>query len=102
MKIAILNQKRENISPEQHCIAHHTSLPYCVLQIEKKMLVECFVNGKLTIDCDIEYFIPKDPALSSKSSTVADIHEKPFSNSDQLVAELEGLFENMKFSTREK
>jgi hypothetical protein len=51
------------------------------------------MNGKLTIYCEIreiETFIPKRTAiLSGKLSSEADFDEKPFNNSDQLVAELE-------------
>jgi speckle-type POZ protein len=98
--IAILNQNREKIFPQQLRLPENTCLPHCIFQIEKTNLVEsqCYVDGKITFDCEIEYLIPKDPALLGKSSTVADIHEKPFSNNDQLIAQLEGLYENMKFS----
>jgi speckle-type POZ protein len=100
VKIAISNRKREQIFPQQQCLPQYTKLPCCVFQIAKKSLVEsqCFVNGKLTIYCDIESFVLKNPVLSGKSSTVANLDEKPFGNSDQLVAQLTGLFEDLKFS----
>jgi speckle-type POZ protein len=99
--IAMSNKKREKILPQKHSLPRYTQLPFCVYQIEKKVLVEseCFVNGKLTIDCEIESFIPKRPViLSGKPSTVADFHEKRFNNTAQLIAQLEGLYETMKFS----
>jgi speckle-type POZ protein len=102
VKIAISNKNREKIFPQQHYLPKDTSLPYCVFQIEKKMFVEsqCFVNGKLIIYCEIENFLPNiyGSVVSGKSSTEADFHKKPFNNSDQLVAQLEELFETMKFS----
>ncbi|XP_046455346.1 speckle-type POZ protein-like [Daphnia pulex] len=100
VKIAISNRKREQIFPQQQCLPQYTKLPCCVFQIAKKSLVEsrCFVNGKLTIYCEIESFVLKNPVLSGKSSTVANLDEKPFGNSDQLVAQLTGLFGDLKFS----
>jgi speckle-type POZ protein len=100
VKIAILNKKREQIFPQQQCLPQFAKLPYSVFNIKKQMLIEseCFVNGKLTICCEIESFFIKSPALSNKPSTVADFHEKRFNNTDKLIAQLEGLFENMKFS----
>jgi speckle-type POZ protein len=88
VKIAISNKNREKIFPQQHCLPQDTSLPYCVFQIEKKMLVEsqCFVNGKLIIYCEIENFLPYKYVVSGKSCKEADFHKKPFNNSDQLVA----------------
>ncbi|XP_046455347.1 speckle-type POZ protein B-like [Daphnia pulex] len=100
--IALLSTKREKIFSQHHSLPRYTQLPFCVYQIEKKVLVEseCFVNGKLTIDCEIESFIAQVPViLSGKPSTeAAYIPEKSFSNSDQLVAQLEELYDNMKFS----
>jgi speckle-type POZ protein len=100
VKISISNKNREKIFPQQHYLPKQTSLPYCVFQIEKTSLVEsnCFVNGQLIIYCEIENLIPTRFVLSGKSSTEANFHKKPFNNSDQLVAQLEELYENMKFS----
>ena len=100
VQIAISNKKREKIFSHQHCLPQHTRLPYRIFNIEKKMLVEseCFVNENLTIYCEIEQFISNIPVnLSGKLLSVANCLEKPFSSNDQLVAQLEELFENMKF-----
>ena len=96
VKIAIFNKKREKIFPRQHCLPKNTISPSRISVIEKKMLLEseCLVNGNLTIYCEIESFITKPPKHRAK---LANSLEKPFSNSDQLVAQLEELFENMKF-----
>ncbi|EFX84061.1 hypothetical protein DAPPUDRAFT_23177, partial [Daphnia pulex] len=71
---------------------------FSVLQDLVKSL--CLVNGNLTINCVIESLIQKIPeTLSKKLCIEADLDEKLFSNSDQLVAaELGELFETMKFS----
>jgi speckle-type POZ protein len=96
VKFSVSNENREKISTRQLHLAQCTKLPFCVYEIAKKSLVqsECFVNGKVTILFEIE----KNPVRSDKSSTVANSDEEPISNSDQLVAQLAGLFEDLKFS----
>jgi speckle-type POZ protein len=100
--IGILSRKREKLFLHQSRLPRRTKLPYCVFQIEKQKLMEsgCFVNGNLTIDCEIQTLIQKAPVkLLGQLSIVADFHEKTCGNSDRLVvAKLEELFENMKLS----
>ncbi|XP_046654672.1 speckle-type POZ protein-like [Daphnia pulicaria] len=100
VNIGILDKKREKFLPQQHTLSRHAYAPLGVFDIANQMLVEseCFVNGKLTFYFEMEYSILKDLALLSKSSTVADLHKKPFNNSGQLIAHLEELYETMKFS----
>ncbi|XP_046656651.1 speckle-type POZ protein-like [Daphnia pulicaria] len=103
VQIAISNENGEKIFSQQHYLAKGTTFPRYVFQIEKRSLMEseCFVNGQLTIHCEIEYLIPnryKPYEMSDKSPTQPDLHEKPFNNSNQLIAHLEELYETIKFS----
>ena len=75
------------------------NLPVTVFQIKKNLIFEseCLVNDKLTIYCEIEEYVIAAP-ITGKAFLSENDQKKPFSNRDQLLDQLEDLFENMKYS----
>jgi speckle-type POZ protein len=96
VKIAILNKKRQKVLQQVHGLLKQRHCNFtlyfpkdAILQSECQQL-----DGSLTFYCEIESYTKNDP-VSGKSN---DVQDRPISCSDQLIDQLEDLFENMKYA----
>ena len=96
VKIAILNKKRQKIQQQVFGLSKQQPCYFAVhFPKDAILLAECQqLDGSLTFYCEIESYGQKDP-VAGKS---ADVQDQPISCSDQLIEQLEELFEDMKYA----
>jgi speckle-type POZ protein len=93
---AIANKKKEKVSAQGVILQKGTDTPHLIFKIGKQLAFDSLqLDGSLTICCDIECVVD---TKNVTGKLAAGVNDGFFSCSDQLVGQLEELYESKKFS----
>ncbi len=99
LKMAVIDKMREKVFPIEKSVPKNASLPVCLFLVSRDAVLKksdtLLINGNITIYCEVEIIMPKEPVAGK---TALGLFTSSIDCKDDLIHNLEELFESMKLS----